>query len=125
MVLALGLIVAAGCPLATEFFRTLFGPAVVLATLSRLFLGLEEGVVVMWSFCWCRNKRSRRAKHLAHSGHSNGFSFVCERSWRLRCSKRAKHLWHVPHTWGLGLSVFGGEKLLEVLEFVDTPGAVN
>ncbi len=52
MVFALGLIDAAPCPFATEPFRTLPGPAVLLAALSRLFLGLEEGVVVICNFCW-------------------------------------------------------------------------
>lgn len=47
MVLALGLMVAAACPLAIEPLRTLPGPVVLLAALSRRFLGLEEGVVVM------------------------------------------------------------------------------
>ena len=60
----------------------------------------------MWSFCWWRRSRSRRAKHRLHSGHSNGFSLVWERSWRLRCSRRANDLWQVPQTWGRGFSVF-------------------
>ena len=48
MVFALGRIVAAPCPLAIEPFRTLFGAvAVLLAALSRRFLGLDEGVVVI------------------------------------------------------------------------------
>lgn len=73
-----------------ELLRTLALPApAVLLALSRRFRGLEEGVVVMCSFCWCRNSRSRRAKHLVHSGHSKGFSLVWERSCRLRCSNRA------------------------------------
>ncbi len=47
IVFALGLIVAAPFELATEPFRTLPGPAVLLAALSRRFRGLEEGVVVI------------------------------------------------------------------------------
>ena len=64
--------------LATEFLRTLPEPfAAVLLALSRLpFLGREDGVVVICNFCWCRKSKSRRAKHLVHSGHSNGFSLV-------------------------------------------------
>ena len=82
MVLALGLIVlAAWPPVAIDPFLTRpVVAAVLLAALSRRFRGLDDGVVVICSFCWCRSNRSRRAKHLAHSGHSKGFSFVCDRS---------------------------------------------
>ena len=83
-----------------------------LLVLSRLDpLCREVGMAVMWSFCWCLRSRSRLAKHLVHSGHSNGFSFVCDRSCRLRCSSRAKDRLHVAQICGLGLSVFGGGKL--------------
>src|SRR5204863_85018 len=80
--------------LATDDFRTLPGPLpLTLLVLSRLpALGLDDGVLDMWSFCWCLNSRSRRAKHLVHSGHSKGFSFVWERSWRFRCSNLANDL---------------------------------
>ena len=49
IVLALGLMAAGPFPFATEFLRTLLIPpvVVVLATLSRLFRGREEGVVVI------------------------------------------------------------------------------
>jgi hypothetical protein len=109
--------VAAPWPLAIEPFRTRPGPpAVLLVALSRRFRGLEEGVVVICSFCWCRRRRSRRAKHLAHSGHSKGFSFVWERSCRFRCSSRANARSQVPQTCGLGLSVLGGGKDPAALE---------
>lgn len=114
MVLARGLIPTFP-PFATEFLRTRPGPPPLVLSRRLLFLGRDEGVVVMWSFCWCLRSRSRRAKHLVHSGHSNGFSFVCERSWRLRCSNRANDLEQVPQTCGLGLSVLGGGKLPFVL----------
>lgn len=97
--------------LAMEFFLTRLAPAPggAAPVLSRrAFLGREDGVVVMWSFCWCRSKRSRRAKHRAQSGHSNGFSLVWERSWRFKCSNRANERPQVVQTWGLGLSVLGG-----------------
>lgn len=61
-----------------------------------------------WSFCWCRSRRSLRAKHLVHSWHSKGFSLVCDRSCRFRCSSLAKERPQVPQTCGLGLSVLGG-----------------
>lgn len=67
-------------------------------------------MVVWWSFCWWRSRRSRRAKHLVHSGHSNGFSLVWDRSCRFKCSSRAKERWQVAQTCGRGLSVFGGGK---------------
>lgn len=67
--------------LAIEFFRTREFEAVEAAlTLSRLPF---RGLVCPWakcSFCWCLSSRSRLAKHLVHSGHSNGFSFVCDLS---------------------------------------------
>ena len=97
--------------LAIEPFLTrppLTGPLV----LSRLlFLGRLEGLFVKCSFCWCRRSRSRRAKHLLHSWHSNGFSLVCERSCLLRCSNLANERPQVPQTCGRGLSVFGGGNL--------------
>lgn len=112
---ARGLIAAA--PFAeTEFFR-IFAVVAVLLALSRRFRGREEGVVAMCSFCWCLNNRSRRAKHLVHSGHSNGFSLVWDRSCLFRCSSRANDLWQVPHMCGLGLSVFGGGKMFAALGF--------
>lgn len=77
-VFARGLVLAEAA-FATEFFRT--RPPVTPAALSlRPPRGLEEGVVVECSFCWCRSSRSRLAKHLVHSGHSKGFSFVCDLS---------------------------------------------
>jgi hypothetical protein len=99
-------------PPATDDFRTLPGPLpLTLLVLSRLpARGLDDGVLDMCSFCWCLKSRSRRAKHLVHSAHSKGFSFVWERSWRFRCSNLANDLEQVPQTWGLGLSVFGGGK---------------
>lgn len=106
---ALGRIVWFGAE-AMEFLRTL--ALVTPAALSRRpFLGREEGVVVECNFCWWRNNKSLLAKHRVHDWHSNGFSFVWERSWRLRCSSRANDRVHVAHTCGLGLSVFGGGKL--------------
>ena len=102
IVFARGRIVLPAAPPAftVEFFRTLpAAVAVVLLVLSRLpFLGREEGVVVIWSFCWWRNRRSRLAKHLVHSGHSNGFSFVWDLSCLLRCSSLANERPQVPHT---------------------------
>src|SRR4051812_8724059 len=84
MVLARGLIiempVAPGPPtlLATEFLRTLpvllGGRPVVLSL--RPERGREDVAPCWCSFCWCRSSRSRRAKHRAHCGHSNGFSLV-------------------------------------------------
>jgi hypothetical protein len=97
---------------ATLFFRTRPAPGVAPLALSRRLRGRDDGVVVWCSFCWCRNNRSRRAKHREHSGHSNGFSLVCDRSWRFRCSSRANERWHVPQMCGRGLSVFGGGKLV-------------
>lgn len=95
--------------LLVEFLRTRLALPEMLLVLSRRLRGREEGVVVMCSFCWCRKSRSRRAKHLVHSGHSNGFSFVCDRSWRFRCSNRAKERLQVVQTCGLGLSVLTGK----------------
>lgn len=96
-----------------EFLRTFADPpGATLLALSRLEPRCRDaGNAVKCSFCWCRNSRSRRAKHLVHSGHANGFSFVCERSCLLRCSRRAKDRVHVAQTCGLGLSVLGGGKL--------------
>lgn len=97
--------------LATEFLRALLVPPVAGAPLTlslRPARGREDAGFVMCSFCWWRKRRSRRAKHLVHSGHSKGFSFVCERSWRFRCSSLANDLLHVPQTCGRGLSVLGG-----------------
>lgn len=98
--------------LAIEFFRMRLAPAgCAPLVLSRLpFRGRGFVVPVWWSFCWCLNNRSRRAKHRVHCGHSKGFSFVWDRSWRFRCSSRAKDLPHVVHMCGRGLSVFGGGK---------------
>jgi hypothetical protein len=98
---------------AIEFLRTRAEPpGAVLLVLSRLApLCRDAAKAVMCSFCWCRNNRSRLAKHRVHSGHANGFSFVCDRSCRFRCSRRAKDRVHVAQTCGLGLSVFGGGKL--------------
>ncbi len=109
MVLALGRMLEAPDAVAVEFFRTLAGPLVmVLLVLSRRpFLGFDDGVVLACSFCWCRNNRSRRAKHRVHSLHSKGFSLVCDLSWRFRCSSLAKDLVHTVQTCGRGLSVFG------------------
>lgn len=76
----------------------------------RALRGLEEVAPWACNFCWCRRRRSRRAKQRLHWGHSKGFSFVCERSWRFRCSRRAKERLQVPQTCGRGLSVFGGGK---------------
>lgn len=59
-------------PLAIEFLRTLE----LLVLSLRAFLGRDDGVVVMCSFCWCLKSRSRLAKHLVQSGHSKGFSLV-------------------------------------------------
>ena len=121
MVFALGLMEAALVPAAaaaaapgpaTLFFRTRPAPGVAPLALSRRLRGRDDGVVVWCSFCWCRKSRSRRAKHREHSGHSNGFSLVCDRSWRFRCSSRANERWHVPQMCGRGLSVFGGGKLV-------------
>jgi hypothetical protein len=100
----------------TEFLRTraaeLGGKPVVL---SRRALRGRVVVAPCWcSFCWCRNSKSRRAKHLVHCGHSKGFSLVCDRSWRFRCSRRANDRVQVVQTWGLGLSVLGGGKLAVV-----------
>lgn len=96
--------------LATEFLRTLLLPETEAPlTLSLLpARGREDVGFVMCNFCWCRNSRSRLAKHLVHSGHSNGFSLVCDRSCRFRCSSLANDLVHVAQTCGRGLSVFGG-----------------
>lgn len=97
--------------LATEFLRTLLLPPEFAVPLTLSLLpprGRDDAGLVMCSFCWWRSRRSRRAKHLVHSGHSNGFSFVCERSWRFKCSSLAKDLLHVPQTCGRGLSVLGG-----------------
>jgi hypothetical protein len=97
-------------PFAIEFFLTRLDPDTELPlTLSRRpVLGREEVVLVICSFCWWRRRRSLRAKHRVHSGHSNGFSFVCDLSCLFRCSRRANDLPQVPQTCGLGLSVFGG-----------------
>src|SRR4051794_36697918 len=108
MVFARGLMVF---PL-TEFFLTL--PPLLAPTADMLslrpppFRGRLDGVVVMCSFCWCLSSRSLLAKHRVHSGHSNGFSLVCERSWRFKCSSLANDREQMAQTWGLGLSVFGG-----------------
>lgn len=75
IVLALGRVVPEVLLFATEFFRTR-PPATPAALSRRPLLGLEDGVVVECNFCWCLNSRSRLAKHLEHSGHSNGFSLV-------------------------------------------------
>lgn len=92
-----------------EFFRTLFVAVEAAPVLSLLpFLGRDDGVAVMCSFCWCLRRRSRRAKQRAQSGHSKGFSFVWERSWRFKCSSRAKDRPQVVQTWGRGLSDLGG-----------------
>lgn len=93
--------------LTMEFLRTRpFAIPVVLSL--RALRGLDDGVVVEWSFCWCRNSRSLRAKHRVQDGHSKGFSFVCDRSCRFKCSRRANDLMQVVQTCGLGLSVLGG-----------------
>lgn len=89
----------------------------MLLALSRRFRGRDDGVVVICSFCWWRRSRSRRAKQRVHSEHSNGFSFVCERSWRLRCSSRANERVQVAQMCGRGLSVFGGGKAVAALGF--------
>jgi hypothetical protein len=114
MVFARGLI--APGPLATEPLRILADVAVLLA-LSRRFRGRDDGVVVICSFCWWRRSRSRRAKQRVHSEHSNGFSLVWERSWRLRCSSRANERVQVAQMCGRGLSVFGGGKVVAALGF--------
>lgn len=95
-----------------------------LDELCLRFRGLAGGVVPTCSFCWCRRRRSRRAKQRVHSGHSKGFSFVWERSWRLRCSRRANERPHVVHTWGLGLSVLGSGTGAAAAAAVVVPGAV-
>ena len=98
-------------PLAIEFFRTRPPETEAPPTLSRRpDRGRDEVAPVMCSFCWWRRSKSRRAKHRVHSGHSKGFSLVCERSCRLRCSNRANDRPQVPHTCGRGLSVLGGGK---------------
>ena len=52
IVFARGLIVEAAVFALLELFRTLaVPPPAVLLALSRRFLGLDEGVVVMCSFC--------------------------------------------------------------------------
>jgi hypothetical protein len=97
--------------LATEFFRTLLLLPEAAAPLTLSLLparGREDAGLVMCNFCWWRSNRSRRAKHLVHSGHSKGFSFVCDRSCRFRCSSLANDLLQVPQTCGRGLSVLGG-----------------
>lgn len=95
--------------LAMEFLRTRFAPVPAAPVLSlRAFRGRDDGVVVMCSFCLCLKRRSRRAKHREQSGHSNGFSLVCDRSWRFRCSSRANDRPQVVQTCGRGLSVLGG-----------------
>lgn len=81
----------------------------------RAVRGRDEAAPCWWSFCWCRSSRSRRAKHRAHWGHSKGFSFVCERSWRLRCSSRAKERVQVVQMCGRGLSVLGRGKVVVVV----------
>jgi hypothetical protein len=100
-------------PLDTEFLRTrpegLGGKPVVLSL--RALRGREFVAPCWCSFCWCRSSRSRRAKHRAHWGHSNGFSFVCERSCRFRCSRRANDRVQVVQMCGRGLSVLGGGKV--------------
>lgn len=105
MVLARGLMIlapplAAPALLDIEFLRTraveLGGRPVVLSL--RPFRGRVLAAPCWWSFCWCRRRRSRRAKHLVHWGHSNGFSFVCDRSCRFRCSSRANERVHVVQT---------------------------
>lgn len=99
--------------LETEFLRTrpegLGGKPVVLSL--RALRGREEVAPCWCSFCWCRRSRSRRAKQRWHCGHSNGFSLVCERSCRFRCSSRANDRVHVVQMCGRGLSVFGGGKV--------------
>jgi hypothetical protein len=96
----------------TEFLRTrpgaLGGMPVVLSL--RALRGRELVEPCWCSFCWCRNSRSRRAKHLAHWGHSNGFSFVCERSCRFKCSSLANDRVQVVQMCGRGLSVLGWGK---------------
>jgi hypothetical protein len=96
----------------TEFLRTrpeaFGGKPVVLS--RRALRGRVDVAPCWWSFCWCRNSKSRRAKHLAHCGHSKGFSFVCERSCRFRCSNLANDRVHVVQICGRGLSVFGRGK---------------
>jgi hypothetical protein len=100
-------------PFDTEFLRTrpeaLGGRPVVLSL--RALRGRELVAPCWCSFCWCRNSRSRRAKHRAHWGHSNGFSLVCERSWRFRCSRRANDRVQVVQMCGRGLSVLGCGKV--------------
>lgn len=94
-------------PLAADDLRAFDEDVDMPLVLSlREALARPDGAPVKWSFCWWRSKRSRRAKHLVHSGHSKGFSLVCDRSWRLRCSSLANDLAHAPHTCGLGLSAF-------------------
>lgn len=123
MVFARGLMIPPPIPpgplraLDTEFLRTrlvvLGGKPVVLS--RRAVRGRDEAAPCWWSFCWCRSSRSRRAKHRAHWGHSKGFSFVCERSWRLRCSSRAKERVQVVQMCGRGLSVLGRGKVVVVV----------
>ena len=86
IVFALGLIEAFAAAAAAAFvpamlfFLARLWTGAALAVLSRRLRGREEGVVVWCSFCWCRRRRSRRAKHLEHSGQANGFSLVWDRS---------------------------------------------
>lgn len=112
MVFALGRIepLASGL-FAVEFLRTLEDPLGAVLLVLSLRRARDEGGVVMCSFCWCLNKRSRRAKHRVHSLHANGFSLVWERSCLFKCSNRAKDLVQVAQTCGLGLSVLGGGML--------------
>lgn len=70
----------AGLAPATLFLWALLCAGPMPLADSRRFRGRDDGVDFWCSFCWCRRSRSRRAKHLAHSGHSNGFSLVWERS---------------------------------------------
>lgn len=95
-------------PLAIEFLRTLPFDTALLTLSLRPLRGREDVLPMACSFCWCRRSRSRRAKHRVHSWHSNGFSFVCDRSCLFRCSSLAKERPQVPQTCGLGLSVLGG-----------------
>lgn len=83
--------------------RTLRWPDATRVADSRWWQD-RDGVVVWCSFCWWRRSRSRRLKQRAHSGHSKGFSWVCVRSCRFRCSRRAKERWQAAQTCGRVLS---------------------
>lgn len=71
-----------------------------LASLSVLFVLIPE-----CSFCWWRRTKSLLAKQRPHAAHWNGFSLVCDLSWRFKCSSLANPRVHVVQMWGLGLSV--------------------